>query len=33
MADAADVNRDGAVDLADLAIFCNEWLSALPWAE
>jgi parallel beta-helix repeat protein len=30
---AADVNRDGVVDLADLAIFCNEWLSALPWAE
>jgi parallel beta-helix repeat protein len=30
---AADVNRDGAVDLEDLAIFCNEWLSALPWAE
>jgi len=30
---AADVNRDGSVDLADLAIFCNEWLSALPWAE
>ena len=30
---AADVNRDGVVDLEDLAIFCNEWLSALPWAE
>jgi parallel beta-helix repeat protein len=30
---ATDVNRDGAVDLEDLAIFCNEWLSALPWAE
>jgi Tol biopolymer transport system component len=30
---AGDVNRDGVVDLADMAIFCNEWLSALPWAE
>jgi Tol biopolymer transport system component len=30
---AGDVNRDGVVDLADLAIFCNEWLLALPWAE
>jgi len=28
-----DTNRDGAVDLADLATFCNEWLSTLPWAE
>jgi hypothetical protein len=28
-----DTNRDGAVDFADLATFCNEWLSTLPWAE
>jgi hypothetical protein len=30
---AGDTNRDGKVDFADLAAFCNEWLSALPWAE
>jgi hypothetical protein len=29
----SDFNRDGVVDLVDMAIFCNEWLSALPWAE
>jgi hypothetical protein len=28
-----DTNRDGVVDFADLATFCNEWLSTLPWAE
>ncbi|MCX5637170.1 MAG: LamG domain-containing protein, partial [Planctomycetota bacterium] len=30
---AGDINHDGVVDLVDMAIFCNEWLSALPWAE
>jgi hypothetical protein len=28
-----DVNHDGVADFADLAAFCNEWLSTLPWAE
>jgi hypothetical protein len=28
-----DVNHDGVADFADLATFCNEWLSTLPWAE
>lgn len=27
-----DINRDGVVDLADLAIMGWEWLIALPWA-
>ena len=29
----SDINCDGAVDFVDLAIFCNEWLSTLPWAK
>jgi Tol biopolymer transport system component len=30
---ASDANHDGKVDLADLSILCEEWLSILPWAE
>jgi len=29
----SDANHDGKVDLADLSILCEEWLSILPWAE
>ena len=29
----SDTNRDGVVNFVDLALFCNEWLSKLPWAE
>ena len=27
-----DINRDGVVNLADLALMARQWLSALPWA-
>jgi parallel beta-helix repeat protein len=30
---AGDINHDGVVDLVDMAIFCNDWLSFLPWVE
>jgi len=30
---AGDINHDGVVDLVDMAIFCNDWLSTLPWTE
>jgi hypothetical protein len=30
---ASDANHDGKVNLADLSILCEEWLSILPWAE
>ena len=27
-----DINRSGAVNLADLALMARQWLNALPWA-
>jgi hypothetical protein len=29
---AYDGNRDGKMDFKDLAGFCDEWLTTLPWA-
>ena len=29
----ADLNYDGKVNLADLALMANAWLGAVPWAE
>ena len=29
----ADLNRDGVVDMVDMAILCSKWLWAAPWAQ
>ena len=29
---AGDLNRDGMVNLEDLALLAREWLATLPWA-
>ncbi|AQT67770.1 Gluconolactonase [Anaerohalosphaera lusitana] len=28
-----DINQDAKVDMADLAIFANNWLTAMPWTQ
>ena len=30
---SADINRDGVVDLADVAILSKQWLDRMEWAQ